>query len=70
LSRQREVEIYWDGEAAADEVLRLVGQVAGSGDEITVRDLRDPQAARRARALGVHSTPAVVIDGRLEDVDA
>ena len=68
MSGRRQIEIYWDGEPAGDEVLRVIEHVAGSGDDITVQNLRDPGAARRARHLGVHSTPALVIDGQLQDI--
>jgi hypothetical protein len=32
-----------------------------------VLDMHDPQAAGRAKGLGIRSVPAVVIDGKLAD---
>jgi hypothetical protein len=62
---QRKIEIFSAGCAVCDDVVALVNQVAGPSSEVVVLDMRDSAVARRAKALGVRSVPAVAIDGVL-----
>jgi glutaredoxin 3 len=45
----------------------MVQRAACPSCEVTVLDMRDPAVARRAKDLGIHSIPAVVIDGQLAE---
>ena len=65
--RKRKIEIFSAGCAVCDDVVALVNQVACPSCEVTVLDMKDPAVARRAQSLGVHSVPAVAIDGKLAD---
>jgi hypothetical protein len=44
-----------------------VNRLACSSCEVTVLDMKNPDAAKRAKNLGIGSVPAIVIDGRLAD---
>ena len=67
MSTRRKVEIFSAGCPACDETVDLVNRIACPSCEVTVLDMRDPEVSARAKALGVRSVPAVVIDGRLAD---
>jgi len=45
----------------------MVKRNACQSCEITVLDMNDTKVADRAKQLGVHSVPAVVIDGKLAE---
>lgn len=62
---QRHIEIFSAGCSACTDTIELVnGMVCGSCS-VEVLDMNDNTVARRARALGIRSVPAVVIDGKL-----
>ncbi|MGH9580462.1 MAG: thioredoxin family protein [Terriglobales bacterium] len=67
MSAKRKIEIFSAGCTACEETIQLVNRVACPSCEVTVLDMKDKNVATRARALGVRSVPAVVIDGRLAD---
>lgn len=62
---RRKVEVFSAGCPACEETLQLVNEVACPSCGIEVHDMRDASVAARAKALGVRSVPAVVIDGQL-----
>jgi len=61
----KQVEIFSAGCAVCEDTVALVNEVAAPSTRITVLDMRRPEVADRARALGIKSVPAVVIDGKL-----
>jgi glutaredoxin len=61
---KRQVEVFTAGCPLCDPAVRLVQELAGSDDEVTVHDLRE-EGAETARGYGVKTVPAVVVDGRL-----
>jgi alkyl hydroperoxide reductase subunit AhpF len=65
MSTKRKVEIFSAGCAACEEVIQLVNTIACPSCDVTVLDMKDAAIAHRAKALGVRSVPAVVIDGKL-----
>lgn len=67
MADRRKIEVFSAGCAACDETIALVNSVACPSCEITVLDMTQADAARRAKSLGIHSVPAVVIDGKLAD---
>lgn len=68
MSTKRRVEIYSAGCAACEDAINLIkGGIACDSCEVTVLDMQDPAVAQRAKTLGIHSIPAVVIDGKLAD---
>ncbi|MBS2132223.1 thioredoxin family protein (plasmid) [Burkholderia thailandensis] len=65
MTIRRRVEVFSAGCAVCDEAVVTVQRLAGSSCDVQVLDMRDAQVANRARALGIRSVPAVVIDGQL-----
>ena len=61
----KEIEIFVAGCYACDEAVETVKRVAGSLHRVEVLDMRCPDVAARARQLGIHSCPSVVIRGKL-----
>lgn len=59
------IEIFSAGCAMCSDAIELVKTVAGSTHDVHVRDMQSPETVARAKALGIRSLPAVVIDGRL-----
>ncbi len=67
MATKRKIEVFSAGCPACEETIALVNQVACPSCEVSVLDMHDPEVARRAADLGIHSVPAVVIDGQLAD---
>ncbi len=65
MSTQRTVEVFSAGCPACKEAIDLVNRIVCPTCDVTVRDMKDPSVAHRAKSLGVRSVPAVVIDGEL-----
>jgi glutaredoxin 3 len=65
LSARRKVEIYSAGCPTCEDAIKLVNGIACASCDVTVLDMHDPAVARGAKALGIQSIPAVVIDGKL-----
>lgn len=63
----RTIEIFSAGCPACDDTIALVQGIAAGSGTVAIHDMRDPLVAARAKALGVRSVPAVVIDGTLAD---
>jgi glutaredoxin 3 len=61
---KRQVQVFIGGCPLCDPAVQLARELAGSDDEVTVHDLRE-EGAEQARAYGVRTVPAVVVDGRL-----
>jgi len=67
MNATRTIEIFSAGCPVCAETVELVRSIACPSCDIQVLDLHQTDAAERAAALGVHSVPAVVIDGHLAD---
>ena len=65
MSGERKIEIFSSGCAACDDTVAMVRRIACSSCEIEVFDMHDPAVAAKAKNYGVHTVPAVVVDGRL-----
>lgn len=64
---KRQVEVFSAGCSACQETIDLINQTACPSCEITVHDMHDADVAKRAKALGIASVPAVVINGKLAE---
>lgn len=64
---KRNVEVFSAGCGACQETIDLINNIACPSCDITVHDMHDGAVAPRAKALGIRSVPAVVIDGQLAD---
>ncbi len=67
MTTKRKIEVFGAGCPACEETIRLVKSVACPSCEVAVLDMNDPSVASRAKSLGIHSVPSVVIDGQLAD---
>lgn len=67
MSPKRKVEIFSAGCSACQETIDLVNKLACPSCEIDILDMNDPEVAKRAKATGIRSVPAVLVDGRLAD---
>ncbi len=64
---KRKVEVFSAGCPACQETIALVKSLACESCDVTVLDMSQPEVAARAKQLGVHRVPAVVINGKLAD---
>jgi glutaredoxin 3 len=67
MNATRQIEVFSAGCPICEETIQLINRLACPSCDVTILDMRDPQVASRAKSLGVHSVPAVVIDGTLAD---
>jgi glutaredoxin 3 len=67
MATKRKVEVFSAGCATCKEAVETVKRAACSSCEVIVLDMNDSGVARRAKALGVGSVPAVAIDGKLAE---
>lgn len=65
MTAKRKVEVFSAGCPACAEVEILVKRLVCPSCEVEVLDMRDIAVAKRAKALGVRSVPAVAINGQL-----
>jgi hypothetical protein len=62
-------EILTADPASCDDLVRRVRHYADERDEVQILDARAPGVAERAKALGVESWPALLINGRCVPLD-
>lgn len=65
MTAKRKIEVFSAGCPACEDTITLINTIACSSCDVSVLDLRDPKVAARAKALGLRSVPAVVINGEL-----
>ena len=65
MGAKRKIEIFSAGCSACDETIATVKRIACSSCEIEVLDMHDPAIAVKAKSYGVHTVPAVAVDGKL-----
>ncbi len=59
------IEVFSAGCRTCKDTIERVRKLAGSEHEVVVHDMHREEAADRAAQHGVHSLPAVVINGKL-----
>ncbi len=67
MTATRTIEIFSAGCPACEAVVAQIREIACPSCEVTVLDMKAPEVAERAEALGIGSVPAVVIDGKPAD---
>ncbi len=67
MAAKRKIEVFSAGCSACDETVKLVNSLACPSCEVSVLDMKKSDVAQRAKALGIKSVPAVVINGKLAD---
>lgn len=65
MSEKRKIEIFSAGCPLCREAVEQVKGISCSSCELEVLDMNDPAVEKRARELGVKSTPAVAVNGKL-----
>ena len=66
-THKRKVEVFTAGCGLCDETVALVERLACGSCEVSVHDMHEAAVALKAKQYGVHSVPAVVIDGKLAE---
>lgn len=64
---KRKVEVFSAGCGVCDETIALVRELACDSCDVVVQDMHQPEVAAKAKRYGVHSVPAVAVDGKLAD---
>ncbi len=67
MNAKRKIEIFSAGCAVCEETIQLVNRLACPSCDVTILDMKDPAVFQRAQALGIHSVPAVAVDGKLAE---
>ncbi len=67
MANTRTVEVYSAGCPACQETVDLVNKIACPSCKVSVLNMNDTGVSQRAKELGIHRVPAVVIDGKLAD---
>jgi glutaredoxin len=67
MTDKRKIEVFSAGCPVCDNTVKLVNDLACPSCEVNVLDMKTPEVAERAKTLGIHSVPTVVIDGKLID---
>jgi len=65
MSTTRHIEIFSAGCQVCEDTITLVKRLACPSCEITILDMKDQAVSSQASQLGIHTVPAVVIDGQL-----
>ena len=65
MTTTRRIEIFSAGCQVCEDTITLVKRLACASCEVTVLDMKDQTVSNRASQLGIHTVPAVVVDGQL-----
>jgi len=65
MTNKRKIEIFSAGCPACQNTIDLVNQLACPSCDVEVLDMKNPDVAKRAEALGIKSVPAVVVNSKL-----
>ena len=65
MADKRKIEIFSAGCQVCENTVNLVKSLVCPSCEVTVVDMKAGDAAERAKALGIRSVPAVVVNGHL-----
>ena len=65
MSKTRKIEVFSAGCPLCSEAEKTVKDLACPSCDVTVLNMKEPASMERAKQLGVHSVPAVAVDGKL-----
>jgi glutaredoxin 3 len=65
MAERKKIEVFSAGCCLCEGTIEVAKRLAGSSHEVVVYDMRQSEAASRAKQYGVHSIPGIVIDGKL-----
>jgi hypothetical protein len=69
MSSKRKIEVFSAGCAACDETVAIVKRIVCGSCDLEILDMHDPAVAAKAKSYGIHTIPAVVIDGVSDHVN-
>lgn len=67
MRAKRKIEIFSAGCPVCDGTVDEIRKASCQSCDVDVLNMNEPMVAARAKALGIRSVPAVVIDGKLTD---
>ena len=67
MATTRKIEIFSAGCTICEDTVVLINRIACPSCEVEILDMQKPEVAKKARAYGVRSVPAVAVNGRLAD---
>lgn len=67
MTSKRKIEIFSAGCPVCQETIDMVNRIACPSCEVSILDMNNSNVVNQAKAMGVISVPAVVIDGKLAD---
>jgi len=67
MTNTRKVEIFSAGCPTCQEIVDLVKNISCPSCDVSVLNMNEESVSQRAKLLGIHRVPAVVIDGKLAD---
>jgi len=67
MANTRKIEIFSAGYPACQETIDLVKKIARPSCDVSILNMNDGDISLRAKTLGIHRVPAVVIDRTLAD---
>ena len=65
MAKKRKIEVFSAGCSACQETIDMIRSAACPSCEVIVHDMKTIDTAKRAKALGIRTVPAVVVDGKL-----
>jgi glutaredoxin len=65
MAAKRRVEVFSAGCKVCEETIEMVKRAACPSCEVVIHDMKTIEVAKRAKAFGIRSVPAVVIDGQM-----
>jgi glutaredoxin len=63
MSTKRKIEIFSAGCQVCEDTVAAIRKAACPSCEVVVLDMKSIEVAKRAKALGIRTVPAVVIEG-------
>lgn len=67
MAARRKIEVFSAGCPVCEDTVALINRIACPSCEVEILDMRSASVSKRARTLGIHSVPAVLVDGKLAD---
>ncbi len=67
MTTKRIIEIFSAGCPVCNEAITDIQSLSCPSCHVKVLDMHDSKVAQRAKKLGIHSVPAVAINGKLAD---
>lgn len=64
MAAKKKIEVFSAGCSVCKETIETVKRLAGE-HEVVIHDMNKSEIASRAKEYGIHTVPAVVIDGKL-----